>query len=36
MKSFSGKKVLMVIAKSKFRDEEYLEPRKVLETPARS
>ncbi len=31
MKSLSGKKVLMVIAKNKFRDEEYLEPRKVLE-----
>lgn len=31
MKSLSGKKVLMVIAKSKFRDEEYLEPRKALE-----
>jgi protease I len=31
MKSLSGKKVLMVIAKNKFRDEEYLEPRKALE-----
>jgi protease I len=31
MKSLSGKKVLMVIAKNKFRDEEYLEPRKILE-----
>ena len=31
MKSLTGKRVLMVIAKSKFRDEEYLEPRKVLE-----
>jgi protease I len=31
MKNLSGKKVLMVIAKSKFRDEEYLEPRKALE-----
>jgi protease I len=31
MKNVAGKKVLMVIAKSKFRDEEYLEPRKALE-----
>ena len=31
MKKLAGKKVLMVIAKSKFRDEEYVEPRKVLE-----
>ena len=31
MKSLSGKKVLMVIAKNKFRDEEYIEPRKALE-----
>jgi len=31
MKRLLGKKVLMVIAKSKFRDEEYLEPRKALE-----
>jgi len=31
MKDLSGKKVLMVIAKNKFRDEEYLEPRKILE-----
>lgn len=31
MKSLNGKKVLMIIAKSKFRDEEYLEPRKALE-----
>ena len=31
MKSLSGKRVLVVIAKNKFRDEEYLEPRKVLE-----
>lgn len=31
MKRLSGKKVLMVIAKSKFRDEEYIEPRKALE-----
>jgi len=30
MKSLSGKKVVMVIAKNKFRDEEYLEPRKIL------
>jgi protease I len=31
MKRLAGKKVLMVIAKNRFRDEEYLEPRKVLE-----
>ncbi|NTW58442.1 MAG: DJ-1/PfpI family protein [Nitrospirae bacterium] len=31
MKDLTGKKVLMVIARNKFRDEEYLEPRKVLE-----
>jgi protease I len=31
MKKLIGKKVLMIIAKSKFRDEEYLEPRKTLE-----
>ena len=31
MKVVTGKKVLMVIAKNKFRDEEYLEPRKILE-----
>jgi protease I len=31
MKSLSGKRILMAIAKSKFRDEEYLEPRKALE-----
>lgn len=31
MGNLSGKKVLMVIAKSKFRDEEYIEPRKALE-----
>jgi len=31
MKKLTGKKILMVIAKSKYRDEEYLEPRKVLE-----
>jgi len=31
MKNLSGKKVLMVIAKNKFRDEEYIEPRKALE-----
>jgi protease I len=31
-----GKKVLMVIAKSKFRDEEYLEPRKTLESEGAS
>lgn len=32
MKKLTGKKVLMVIAKAKFRDEEYLEPRKALES----
>ncbi|MDH4162454.1 MAG: DJ-1/PfpI family protein [Nitrospirota bacterium] len=32
MNRLTGKKVLMVIAKSKFRDEEYLEPRKALES----
>lgn len=32
MKQLEGKKILMVIAKSKFRDEEYAEPRKALET----
>jgi protease I len=32
MGRLSGKKVLMVIAKNKFRDEEYLEPRKALES----
>jgi protease I len=31
MKKLTGKKILMVIAKNKFRDEEYLEPRKALE-----
>jgi len=31
MKNLIGKKVLMIIAKNKFRDEEYLEPRKALE-----
>jgi protease I len=31
MERLTGKKVLMVIAKNKFRDEEYLEPRKALE-----
>jgi len=31
MKRLAGMKVLMVIAKSKFRDEEYAEPRAVLE-----
>jgi protease I len=31
-----GKTVLMVIAKSKFRDEEYLEPRKALESEGAS
>ena len=31
MKDLTGKKVLMVIAKNKFRDEEYREPRMVLE-----
>jgi protease I len=32
MKKLSGKKVLMVIAQARFRDEEYLEPRKALES----
>lgn len=32
MKKLLGRKVLMVIAKNKFRDEEYLEPRKALES----
>ena len=31
MGKLSGKKILMIIAKDKFRDEEYLEPRKALE-----
>lgn len=31
MRFKTGKKVLVVIAKSRFRDEEYLEPRKALE-----
>lgn len=31
MKKLAGKKVLMVIAKNKFRDEEYQEPRRTLE-----
>lgn len=31
MKRLAGMKVLMVIAKSKFRDEEYAEPRALLE-----
>ena len=31
MKPLSGKKILMVIAHKDFRDEEYREPRKVLE-----
>lgn len=31
MKNLHGKRIVMVIAKSKFRDEEYLEPRKALE-----
>jgi len=31
LKKLTGKKILMVIAKSRFRDEEYLGPRKVLE-----
>jgi len=31
MTRVSGKKVLMVIARNNFRDEEYLEPRKALE-----
>ncbi len=32
MQKLIGKKVLMVIASNKFRDEEYLEPRKTLES----
>jgi len=36
MKKLAGKKILMVIAKSKFRDEEYIEPRKVLENEGAS
>lgn len=36
MKKLSGKKILMVLAKNKFRDEEYLEPRKVLESEGAS
>jgi protease I len=32
MRKLTGKKILMVIAKSRFRDEEYLEPRKALES----
>lgn len=32
MKKLAGKKILMIIAKAKFRDEEYLEPRKALES----
>lgn len=32
MKRLEGKRILMVIAKSKFRDEEYAEPRKALES----
>jgi protease I len=31
MKRLEGKKILMVVASSRFRDEEYVEPRKVLE-----
>ncbi|MEK6742007.1 MAG: DJ-1/PfpI family protein [Nitrospirota bacterium] len=31
MKDLTGKIILMIIAKNKFRDEEYLEPRKALE-----
>ena len=31
MKRLSGKKIVMVIAKNKFRDEEYREPREALE-----
>ena len=31
MEKIMGKKILMVIAKNKFRDEEYQEPRQVLE-----
>lgn len=36
MKRLEGKKILMVIAKSKFRDEEYAEPRKTLESEGAS
>jgi len=36
MKKLAGKKVLMVIAKSKFRDEEYEEPRAALENEGAS
>jgi protease I len=36
MKKLTGKKVLMVIAKNKFRDEEYQEPRQVLESEGAS
>ena len=32
MKRLEGKKILMVLAKSRFRDEEYIEPRKALES----
>ncbi len=32
MKQLEGKKILMIIAKSRFRDEEYLEPRTALES----
>ena len=32
MKELSAMKVLMIIARSNFRDEEYLEPRKALES----
>jgi len=32
MEKLTGKKILMVIAKNKFRDEEYQEPRQVLES----
>lgn len=32
MGKLNGKKIVMVIAKSKFRDEEYAEPRKLLES----
>jgi len=31
MKKLSGRKIVMVIAKNKFRDEEYREPREALE-----
>jgi deglycase len=36
MKKLVGRQVLMVIAKNKFRDEEYLEPRKALESEGAS